>query len=118
MPIADIRDLKRKVLKAAQQNGPSFLHVHAPCGSGWKFPARKTITVAKLAVKSGLWLQWEKANGKIKINKRPNDWEAAGEYLKMQGRFATISDAVVSEIIAEAKRRYQTLLKLEELECL
>ncbi len=116
--IADIKDLKRKVLKAAQQEGPSFLHVHAPCGSGWKFPARKTITVAKLAVKSGLWLQWEKENGKIKINKRPNDWEAAAEYFKLQGRFAKISDEVINEIIAEAKCRYQTLLKLEEVECL
>ena len=116
--IADMKDMKRKIAKAGEQDGPSFLHIHAPCGTGWKFPANKTVTMAKLAVKSGLWLQWEKENGRIKINKQPSDWEAAREYFKLQGRFAGLSDEMVTEIIAQARQRYETLLKLEELPCL
>jgi len=61
--IGNIKDLKRKIEKASKQDGPSFIHVHAPCNTGWKFPASKTVTVAKLAIKSGLWLLWEKENG-------------------------------------------------------
>jgi pyruvate ferredoxin oxidoreductase beta subunit len=76
------------------------------------------VTVAKLAVKSGLWLLWEKENGKIKINQKPIDFELAREYLKMQGRFSRITDETIDQIIIEAKRRYQTLQKLEEVQCL
>lgn len=116
--IADMRDLKKKVAKAAAQDGPSFLHVHAPCNTGWKFPAHLTVKIAKLAVRSGLWLQFEKENGKIKITHHPADINAAREYLKLQGRFAHVTDAIVDEIIKQAKQNYETLKKLEELPCL
>jgi pyruvate/2-oxoacid:ferredoxin oxidoreductase beta subunit len=116
--VGNIRDFKRKVEKAKSKDGPCFLHVQAPCATGWKFPSSKMVTVAKLAVKSGLWLLWEKENGKIKINQKPIDFELAREYLKMQGRFSRITDETIDQIIIEAKRRYQTLQKLEEVQCL
>jgi len=116
--IGNIKDLKRKIEKASKQDGPSFIHVHAPCNTGWKFPASKTVTVAKLAIKSGLWLLWEKENGKIKINQRPVDWDLANDYIRLQGRFAKITDEGIEEIKAEAKNRYNNLLKMEEIECL
>ncbi len=116
--IANMKDLKRKVEKASKADGTSFIHVHAPCNTGWKFPADKTISVAKLAVQSGLWLLWEKENGKINVNQRPKDWNLAKDYMKLQGRFSKITDSQVDEIIEQAKQRYRVLLKLEELECL
>ncbi|WP_353095975.1 thiamine pyrophosphate-dependent enzyme [Tissierella praeacuta] len=116
--IGNIRDLKKKIEKASVQDGPSFIHVHAPCNTGWKFPANKTITVAKLAIQSGLWLLWEKDNGKVKINQKPVDWEKARDYLQLQGRFAGITDDIINEIIKQSKQRYEILQKLEGLECL
>ncbi|MPN37399.1 Oxalate oxidoreductase subunit beta [bioreactor metagenome] len=116
--VANIKDLKRKVEKASRQKGPSFIHVHAPCNTGWKFPASKTITVAKLAVRSGLWLLWEKENGRVKLNQRPVDWNLADEYIRMQGRFDKITDEVIEQIKTEARNRYNNLLKMEEIECL
>jgi pyruvate/2-oxoacid:ferredoxin oxidoreductase beta subunit len=114
--VGNIKDFKRKIDKAAKQNGPSFIHVHAPCNTGWKFPANKTITVAKLAIKSGLWLLWEKENGKIKINQHPTDWDLAEEYMRLQGRFARITDQAIEQLKKEAKIRYNNLLKMEEIE--
>ena len=116
--IGNIRDLKKKIKKASEQDGPSFIHVHAPCNTGWRFPARKTITVAKLAIQSGLWLLWEKENGKIKMNKPIPNWELIYDYLGLQGRFANITEDAIEQIKKDAKNRYNTLLKLEEIECL
>lgn len=116
--IGNIRDLKMKVEKASRQSGPSFIHVHAPCTTGWKFPSSKTVEVGKLAIKSGLWLLWEKENGKIKINQHRIDWDLVKDYMRLQGRFKNITDEVIEEIIKEAKNRYKNLLKLEEIECL
>jgi pyruvate ferredoxin oxidoreductase beta subunit len=116
--IGNIRDLKKKIQKASTKDGPCFIHVHAPCATGWKFPVNKTVTVAKLAIQSGLWLLWEREDGKIKINQKPVKWDAAYEYMKLQGRFARITDETINKVIEEAKQRYETLLKLEELTCL
>lgn len=116
--IGNIKDLRRKVEKAKNTDGPSFLHIQAPCATGWKFPVEKTVTVAKLAIRSGMWLLWEKENGKIKINQRPTDFELGREYLKIQKRFDRATDEIIDEIINQARRRYDTLQKLEELECL
>jgi pyruvate/2-oxoacid:ferredoxin oxidoreductase beta subunit len=36
-------DLMNKVRKALNAQGPTFLHIHAPCPKGWKFDEAKTI---------------------------------------------------------------------------
>lgn len=116
--IGNIKDLRRKIEKAKNTDGPSFLHIQAPCATGWKFPVEKTVTVAKLAIRSGMWLLWEKEDGKIKINQRPTDFELVREYLKIQKRFARATNETIDEIIDQTRKRYDTLQKLEELECL
>ena len=74
--------------------------------------------MAKLAVKSGAWLQFERENGKITINQKPVDFELIRKYLAGQKRFSRVSDETVEQIIAEARRRYTTLGRLAELECM
>src|SRR5690606_20528614 len=61
-------DLYKKVQKALSIRGPTFIHVLAPCPPGWRFPAEKTIEVGKLAVKTGIWVLWERENGKFSIS--------------------------------------------------
>jgi len=41
-------DLIKKVQKALSVDGPSFINVLSPCPRGWRYPAEKTIEVAKL----------------------------------------------------------------------
>lgn len=114
--VGDIRDFKRKVAKAAEKDGPCFIHVMSPCPSGWKYPTDQTIAIAKKAIRSGMWLLWERENGKITINRKPADFDAIPEYLHSQKRFSRLDDETTEKIIAEARTRYQTLLKLSELE--
>lgn len=88
----------------------------SPCPSGWKYPTDQTIAIAKKAIRSGMWLLWERENGKITINRKPADFDAIPEYLHSQKRFSRLDDETTEKIIAEARTRYQTLLKLSELE--
>ena len=67
--IAYPHDLINKVKKAFEKK-PSFLHIHSPCPTGWRFDSSKTITVARLAVETGLWVLYEIEDGKLKITKR------------------------------------------------
>ena len=116
--VGNIRDFKRKLAKAAAKDGPCFIHVLAPCPSGWKFPTDQTIEIAKLAVRSGAWLQFEREDGKITINQKPADFDLINEYLDSQKRFSRVTGEIRARIIAEAKGRYETLCRLAELDCL
>lgn len=80
-------DLRRKVKKALQVNGPSYIQVNAPCITGWTFEAGTTVEISRLAVETGLWplLEWE--NGELACVKKIMRPKAVEEYLKIQGRY-------------------------------
>src|SRR5659263_226003 len=85
--IAYAPDMMKKVKKAAQIKGPTYVHVHAPCSTGWKFDGSKTIEVGKLAVETALWPLYEMENGEITTVRKIKNRKPVEEYLKVQGRF-------------------------------
>ena len=48
-----INDFANKINKAKSVDGPSYIQVHTPCSTGWRFPAERTIEVARMAVRPG-----------------------------------------------------------------
>lgn len=114
--VSNIKDFERKIAKAATKDGPSFIHVLAPCHAGWKMPPRKMVEVGRLAVQSGIWPLFEREDGKIKINSKPKDFELIRDYIAMQGRFNRIDEETIERIIENAKVKYRTLESLSKLE--
>ncbi|WP_367361256.1 thiamine pyrophosphate-dependent enzyme [Syntrophus sp. (in: bacteria)] len=107
------RDLFQKVRNALTFRGPSFIHVLAPCPPGWRFPPEKSVEMGKLAVKTGMWVLYERRHGKLSLSapsktalKNPAPLE---EYLSPQGRFEGMDGADI-----EALKRHisENLLKL------
>jgi pyruvate ferredoxin oxidoreductase beta subunit len=91
--IAYPKDLKRKVKKALETEGPCFLHIFTPCPTGWRFPSELTIDLARKAVQTGVFILWELEGGdfrNIKISKKLPNRLPVKEYLKLQGRFRHI----------------------------
>ncbi|MCS7146133.1 MAG: thiamine pyrophosphate-dependent enzyme [Nitrososphaerota archaeon] len=82
------KDLTNKVRKAQSIEGPTFLHVVAPCPRGWYFEPQLTIKMAKLAVETRIFPIYEVENGKYRINYMINRPRPVEEYLKLQSRFA------------------------------
>jgi len=80
-------DLRRKVKKALQVEGPSYIQVNAPCITGWTFDAGLMVELARLAVESGLWPLMEYENGELTGVKKVRRPKLAAEYLKLQGRY-------------------------------
>ncbi len=82
-------DAFRKIRKAIETKGPTFINILCPCPTGWRFSSEKTIKIAKLAVETGVAPLYEIINGKHSIN-RPRDIDKlkpVEEYLKLQGRY-------------------------------
>src|SRR5512141_1980928 len=90
-------DLINKVRKALNVKGPTFLHIHAPCPKGWKFDEAKTIEIARLAVETGMWNMYEWEDGVYKYQFKPKKYKPVREYMKLQGRFAHLTEAHIAK---------------------
>ncbi len=66
-------DLMNKVRKALNQDGPTFLHMLAPCPKGWKFDEKLTLEMGRLAVETGMWTLYEWENGVYKYLAHPEE---------------------------------------------
>ncbi|HUW67188.1 MAG TPA: pyruvate synthase subunit PorB [Candidatus Nanoarchaeia archaeon] len=81
------KDMIRKVKKAVDIEGPTYVHAHAPCTTGWKFDTSKTVEVGKLAVETALWPMYEMENGELSNVRKVKNRKPVEDYLKSQGRF-------------------------------
>ncbi len=104
------KDLQKKVKKAKETDGPSLIHVQAPCPTGWKYDPAKTIEVARAAAQTGCWILYEYEDGEIKINYKPAELKPVEEYLGPQGRF-NISPEQLEEIQKDTKEHFDNYIK-------
>lgn len=109
--IAYPQDLIRK-MKIAFEKQPSFVHIHCPCTTGWKFDTSQTINIAKLAVETGMWALFEIEDRQFKITKRIENKKPIEEYLKTQGRFKHLmknKDEIkkIQEHVNKAWKKYE-----------
>ena len=86
--ISHWRDLMNKVRKALSKNGPTFLHVMAPCTRGWRFDASRTVKMSRLAVETRFFPLYEVDDGTYKITVPVPVAKPVEEYLKSQGRYS------------------------------
>jgi pyruvate ferredoxin oxidoreductase beta subunit len=115
------KDLFQKVKKALSYRGPTFIHILSPCPPGWRFSTEKTVEMGKLAVRTGMWILYEREQGKVTIN---GPSKAAmvkplpvGEYIRAQGRFKGISAETVARMVDDAAALARRLQKEEEGIC-
>ena len=96
--VGHAQDFIAKVKKAGAVDGPAFLHVFAPCPTGWGISSDSSLDIAREAVDCGLWVLAEYENGEYRVNRRPRPDASVGDYLKRQGRFKHLTDADVQEL--------------------
>jgi len=110
--VAHTYDYLRKVEKARATVGTSFLHVLAPCPTGWGIETDQTLEVARGAVDCGLWIQAEYEGGHYRINKSPRRFKPIAEHLASQKRFAHLGKADIAAIEKERDGRWKRLQRL------
>ena len=99
-------DLIDKVKKAAAVDGPAFLHVFAPCPTGWRCGADLSIRLADMAVNTGLFPLYEVIDGEYQLNFDPDPLLPLKEYMKSQGRFRHLTDAEILGIQDRVRADY------------
>jgi pyruvate ferredoxin oxidoreductase beta subunit len=115
--IGFLEDYKRKVKKALEAEGPSFLLVFSPCVPLWKYPESQTIDIAELGTKTNFWPLYEYENGEYKLSYEPKEKIPVEEFYKTQGRFKHLfkredKEKIFQDIQKVTDREWEKVKKL------
>jgi pyruvate ferredoxin oxidoreductase beta subunit len=113
---AFLKDMEAKLRKAMEVvekgEGLAYVHIQSPCPTGWRFSESKTVEVARKAVLTGAWPLLEVDHGVFRLTVKPSKLMPLKEYVRLQGRFAHLSDRDVEEIQRVIEDNWRRLLEL------
>jgi pyruvate ferredoxin oxidoreductase beta subunit len=104
-----LEDFMRKVQKAKETKGTSYIHVFAPCPTGWGYAPNMTIDLAKQAVDSGLWYLAEYENGEFTLNRNPKEFASVEKYLMAQSRFKHLTKENIEVIKDHRDKKWEKM---------
>lgn len=98
--IAFPADFIAKVQKAKAIRGFRYIHVLAPQPRGWGYPPDRTIEMARMAVRTGLWPLVEIIDGVRRVTYAPDSRVPVGQYIRAQRRFDGMGDVEIDDLQA------------------
>ncbi len=110
-------DFIRKVERARDIKGARYIHVMAPCPTGWGCPEDQMVNMAKEIVDCGLWYLAEyegeqicgEPGGKFTLNRNPREFTSVEDYLKSQGRFKALTEEDIAAVVAGRDRKWKMM---------
>jgi len=104
-------DLVQKLKKAADIEGPAYIHILSVCPTGWRSLPELSIKLGRLAVETGIFPLYEVDHGKYRLSVDFPKLKPIKEYIKLQGRFRHLTDSMIQEIEERVHREYEQLKK-------
>ena len=116
LSLAHPEDGLRKLRAALDAPGFRFVHLLAPCPTGWKSEPADGIELVRLAVRSGLYPVCEIFAGeRLEVNVEPDFSRAAlRRYFELQGRFGKVA-LDLDHVAAGIERNWRRLRALESV---
>ena len=109
-------DLMNKVRKALAVDGPAYIQIFSPCPTGWRSKPEQSITLAKLAVQTGVFPLFEVEYGRFKITQKTKELKPIKEYLQLQRRFRHLGEDDIAYIQERVKAEFERLKALASLD--
>jgi len=104
-------DLMEKVKKAAEIEGPAYVHILSVCPTGWRLPPQLAIHAGRLAVETGMFPLYEVEHGRYRLTVDLTELRPIEEYLKIQGRFRHLTPEMIELIQQRVQEDYEKLKK-------
>jgi pyruvate/2-oxoacid:ferredoxin oxidoreductase beta subunit len=104
------QDLMYKLGRAKLVKGTRFIHILAPCPTGWRYPSDLTIKISRLAVKSRIFPLYEVEQVLQYRLQLPAHQVPVREYLMLQDRFSHLDEAAVDHIQKNVDWEWEHLL--------
>ncbi len=113
-------DLYDKVVKAKGIHGTKYMHLCAPCPSGWQYEPKDTVTMGQLAVDTGMIVLYEIENEVFHLTGRSKTLAKKGErrpirdYILPQGRFRAMDDKAIDGVQEWVDKRWEDFVARDE----
>ncbi len=97
---AHMQDFRKKIRAArdASREGFAFLHVLAPCPTGWKSKPELMIQQCRDAVNTNYFPLWESRYGQYRITVNVKEPKPVTEFLQTQRRFSHLSEEQIAQL--------------------
>ena len=102
-------DLIQKVKKAAEIEGPAYLHILSVCPTGWRSAPELSIKLGRLAAETGIFPIYEVEHGEYKLNIDFPQLRPLKDYTRLQGRFRHLTDEMLQKIENRVHQEYKQL---------
>ena len=102
-------DFLKKVKKASEIKGTKYIHVIAPCPTGWGVAVNETVDIAREIVDCGLWYLAEYENGEFTLTHDPKEFTDVSAYLRKQGRFRHLTDEDIAVITESRDKKWNRI---------
>lgn len=99
--LSNFADLTKKIARALEVEGPSFLNLLSPCPRSWGFDSSQTVRIADLGVQTNFWPLYEIDHGKFILSYEPKERPPITDWLKPQKRFKHLFKPGNEKIIQE-----------------
>lgn len=99
-------DMMDKVKKGLEMDGPAYIHILSVCPTGWRSKPEESVSLGKLAVKTGVFPLYEVVNGKYRLTYNAEPLRPVKDYIKAQGRFRHLTDDMIGQIEERVQKEY------------
>ena len=112
--------MNKKIKRAIDTEGPTFINAMSACTTEWRFESNKTVEVSDLAVDSLVFPLFEIINGvELHITYRPRNVIPVRDYLGAQGRFKHLfkpeNEHIITQFQKDVEARWEYLQRREEI---
>jgi len=114
--IAYLEDYVQKLKKAMQvKDGLVYIHLLAPCPTGWRAPLDSGIELSRLAVETNYFPLWEYERGRFRFTPEISNPKPISEYTKLVGKFSHLKESEIQELQESVNDRVKMMKSLVEL---
>ncbi len=111
--VAYLEDYLQKLAKAkAVKDGMAYIHVFAPCPTGWRAPTDGPIELCQMAVETNYFPLWEAVDGKFSFTHRPKSQRPVTEFTQLAGRFRHLNQEQLGKFQEMVNQRLKLLESL------
>ncbi len=104
-------DLLHKFRKMRRIRGTRFIHLLSPCPPGWRIDAAKSVEVARMATEARVFPIYEVEDGRLTINVHLEKSVCLRDYVRSQGRFREMDDAMIDEAQQRVDQGWKKLVE-------
>jgi len=113
---AYLEDYAQKLTKALNtKNGLSYIHLFAPCPTGWRFPTDRGIEISQAAVWTNYFPLWECAAGKLSFTTEMRSPKPIYELTRLMGKFSHLNKDEITQLQLSVDKRFAKIKALASI---